>query len=62
MKTEQLLRAVGVLGCVGLYAIYANSTGDVQLRSLAIVVAGIVALVSPEVLESLPFGPSKNTK
>jgi hypothetical protein len=58
MKAHTLLRAVGVVGIVGAYAIFALDGGNVQ--ALIVAVVGIIALISPEVLDKLPFGPSKS--
>ena len=57
MKPHTILRAVGVIGVVGAYAIFTFDGGNV--RALIVAVLGIVSLISPEVLDQLPFGPSK---
>jgi hypothetical protein len=57
MKRTTILRGIGVIGIVAIYAVFAFSSPDLGIESLAITVAGVVALISPEVLESLPFGP-----
>jgi hypothetical protein len=57
MKHEMLLRAVGVIGIVAAFMVFAFT--NVGQYSLVIALIGIIALVSPEVLDQLPFGPTK---
>lgn len=57
MKHEMLLRAVGVVGIVAAFMVFAFT--NVGQYSLVIALIGIIALVSPEVLDQLPFGPTK---
>lgn len=58
MKSHTALRSVGILGLVAAYAVYAYG-GQLSLTSLGLVITGVVALISPEALDQLPFGPSK---
>ena len=57
MKWDTLLRIVGVLALVG----FAVLEGQLELgnRALLLLVVGVIAIVMPEALDMLPFGPSK---
>lgn len=57
MKEHTILRSVGVLGVVILYYIF--SLDGMTIHPLIIALTAIIALVSPEVLDQLPWGPSK---
>jgi len=57
MKWRDAARVIGIVGIVGAYAVF-TAYGSMTYP-LAIVLLSIVALVSPEALDSLPFGPSK---
>jgi len=59
MKATTILRGTGVIGIVALYSVYAMNQPELSLTSLSMAVLGIIALISPEVISSLPFGPSK---
>jgi hypothetical protein len=57
MKWDFALRAVGILGIVLAYAVF-TIYGETQYP-LVIAIIGIIALVSPEAIDALPFGPTK---
>lgn len=59
MKVHELVRAVGVVGIVGLFGFYTMTNATVNLYSFIVAATFIVALVSPEVLDRLPFGPNR---
>jgi len=59
MKMDKLLRAVGVIGVVALYGIYSINQPELSLTGLGFAILGVVALVSPEVVDQLPFGPTR---
>jgi len=58
VKAHTILRATGILGIVAAYAVFAFS-GGVSLMSLGLAISGVVAVVAPEALDQLPFGPNK---
>ena len=57
MKWDVALRIIGVLALVG----FAVLEGQLELgnRALLLLVVGVIAIVMPEALDALPFGPSK---
>jgi len=57
MKWDAILRVVGICGVLGAYALFVKAGANVTV--LLAVVASIVALISPEAVDALPFGPSK---
>lgn len=57
MEHDTILRAVGVAGIVAAYAAFALT--NIGRYSLIIALTAIIALVAPEVLDKLPFGPNK---
>jgi len=48
---------VGIIGIMFSYAIFVNS-GEMTYP-LVVVTMGIIALVSPDVIDQLPLGPNK---
>jgi len=58
MKWDVILRSVGIVGIIGAYGLFVVY-GDMTYP-LVVAVMGIVALVSPEAIDALPFGPTKN--
>lgn len=56
MQWDVALRIVGVLALVG----FAILEGYLELgnRALILLVIGLVAVVMPDALDSIPFGPS----
>lgn len=52
-----LARLFGIAGIVGAFIVYTRV--DVGAYALAVVVTGIVALVAPEAVDALPWGPKK---
>jgi len=66
MKTDELLRAVGVAGIVVSYIARLAFVGNgsiaflsYSMAPMSLAVVAIVLLVSPEVLDRLPFGPTR---
>jgi len=57
MKWDTALRGIGVIAILCAYYVFAMY-GD-RVYPLAIAVVGVIALVSPEVLDRLPFGPNR---
>jgi hypothetical protein len=57
VKPHTILRATGILGIVAAYAVFAY--GGVSLMSLGLAISGVVAIVAPEAVDQLPFGPNK---
>jgi hypothetical protein len=57
MNKNTLLRIAGVIGVVIVYFGYQVYNGSTN--PLLMVLTAIVALVAPEVLDQLPFGPNK---
>lgn len=55
MDSQKLLRAVGVLGLVGVAGVLA--VDGVPNDLVYLLVAAIVAVSAPDVLEELPLGP-----
>lgn len=60
-QTVILSRIAGVAGIVIAFVAFANFDG-VGPYSLVITVTGIIALVAPDVVDKLPFGPVKPPK
>jgi hypothetical protein len=57
MKWNTVLRAFGIAGIVlalGVFGAY-----DLSIEAFMIAAVSVIALVSPEALDQLPFGPSK---
>lgn len=57
MKWDSAIRAIGIFGIIAAYAVF-TMNGEMTYP-LIIVLLSIVALVSPEALDQLPFGPNK---
>jgi len=57
MKWDNALRAIGIIGIIGAYGLFVTY-GDMTYP-LIVAIIGIIALVSPDVISELPFGPSK---
>ena len=58
MKAHTVLRAVGVIGIVA--SLYVYSVNGMDVTTLIATFTAIIALVSPEVLNELPWGPNKS--
>lgn len=60
MKIERphTLRVVGVLGVLVAYGLFRATAGE-QTQAFVFVIFAIIALVAPEVISELPYGPSK---
>jgi len=58
MKWDTALRGIGVLGIVGAYFIYQRDP-TMGEYALTVTFTAIIALVSPEMIDRLPFGPAK---
>jgi hypothetical protein len=57
MKWDVALRIAGIIGVIvayGVFTLYGEMT-----YPLVIAILGVIALVAPETLDKLPFGPSK---
>lgn len=52
------LRVFGVVSILVAYGIF-RLTSKMQTPAFMVAVIAIIALVAPEVLDQLPFGPSK---
>jgi len=57
MKWDTTLRAIGILGILAAYSLFVVY-GQLTYP-LVVAVIAIVALVSPDVIDQLPFGPVK---
>lgn len=57
MELNQMLRAVGV-GAIIIFGVLAAIYG-ISRETLVVLLLALVAVISPEALDSLPFGPSK---
>lgn len=57
MHAHTILRAVGVAGVVAAYGLFVAF--GTSRPALIIAVLGVIAIVAPEVLDQLPFGPGK---
>jgi hypothetical protein len=57
MKWQTAIRALGIIALI----VFAGLTAQFGLdnRSLLLLVVAIIAVVAPESLDSLPFGPNK---
>jgi len=55
VDSQKLLRAIGVLGLVGVAGVLA--VDGVPMDIVYVLVAAIVAISAPDVLEKLPIGP-----
>ena len=51
------LRVAGLVAIVAAFIVF--SQFDIGPYALAVVVTGIIALVAPDVVDQLPFGPNK---
>jgi len=58
MKWDMALRVVGVIGIVAAYAVFKLTQG-MNMAALGMIITAIIALISPEVLSELPWGPTK---
>lgn len=57
MKWDKAVRITGVAALLGfavLLALY-----DIGQEELILLVIGLIAIIAPEVLDNLPFGPNK---
>ena len=59
MKWDTVLRGIGVLALVSAYAVYRFSEGDMSMLAYMGVLTAILAVVAPEMVDSLPWGPTK---
>lgn len=57
MRWEFALRAFGIAGVVAAYLIWLRFGSS--LTTLVVVLTTIAALVGPEVVDALPYGPTK---
>ncbi|WLW38143.1 hypothetical protein [Halorubrum tailed virus BLv36] len=57
MKWETALRVGGIVGVISLGFVAAEF--GLSENELLILIGALVALVAPEALDKLPFGPSK---
>jgi hypothetical protein len=48
---------VGMLAIVGIFFIYTTQGSDIH--PLVITLIAVIALINPEVISELPFGPTK---
>jgi len=60
MKWDTVLRGIGVLALVSAYAVFRFSEGEMSMIAFTGVITAIVAIVAPEMISALPWGPSKN--
>jgi len=57
MELNQMLRVVGV-GALVVFGLLAAVYG-ISRETLVVLVLALVGIISPEALDSLPFGPNK---
>lgn len=57
MEWDTTLRIVGVIALVAFAVLSAQF--DVGNRALLLLIVGLIAVVAPEGLDRLPFGPDK---
>lgn len=57
MDWDTILRIIGVIALMAFAAVIA--VYDVGNRSLLLLIVGLIAVVMPEALDNLPFGPDK---
>jgi hypothetical protein len=57
MNWDTALRGIGVVGLVASYYVFAMHGENVY--PLVIAVVGVIAIVAPEMIDQLPFGPTK---
>lgn len=57
MKWDVALRIAGVIGIITAYAVFAI-WGEMTYP-LIISILGIIALIAPETIDRLPFGPTR---
>jgi len=72
MKNDQVVRAVGIVAVVGVYAVFLalNGSGVIEsgtlvggpLHPFVATLAVILLLALPELIHSLPFGPTRKQK
>jgi hypothetical protein len=60
MKPNQMLRGVGVIATVALYAVFAYTNGPPTIYSFIVAALAVMALISPEAVDSFPLGPSRD--
>lgn len=58
MRWDTTLRVAGMISVVGSYLVFAKV--GTEVTALTVVVAAILALVGPEVVDAFPFGPTKD--
>jgi len=58
MDVNKTLRGIGVIGVIATYLVYATYTGQLELYSFITASVFILALIAPETIEDLPFGPN----
>ena len=58
MKHPHIYRLAGVVAVLVAYGVF-RVTDGAQSQAFLFVIFAIVALVAPEVVSELPFGPSK---
>jgi len=57
MIVNKALRGIGVIGVVAAYGIYSMYNGSLELYSFIVAGVFILALIAPETINDLPFGP-----
>jgi len=57
MRWDITLRAIGVVGVIAAYTTFAMYGESVY--ALVIAVTGVIAIVAPDMINKLPFGPAK---
>lgn len=55
---DKLLRAIGVVAAFGLYSMYATREG-MEIEPFLVALLVVVALIAPEALAMLPWGPDR---
>jgi len=58
MRWEAIVRVAGILGVVAAYALWLR-LGSGNLTALLMILFVIAAIIGPEVVDALPFGPAK---
>jgi len=57
MKWDVALRIAGIIGIIAAYSVF--TVYGSMTYPLVIAILGVIALVAPETLDKLPFGPAK---
>jgi len=67
MKTHQVVRVAGIVGLVAAYAVKIAFEGNgpihvlgYELAGLGLVGIAVVVITVPEVVDRLPFGPTRD--